>query len=263
MLTDSLFHSLRGFPQLQRQLKRLLLHLPSRCRTIEHRRQHLVVDPTELSGYYLYYERVYDPEVFNFLEKVIHRYARVLDIGANIGVYTVFFGARVSRVDAFEPMPEVVARLKKNVKLNTLANVVIHEVCVGLEKGTVQVTLPTQTNSGLGRIALQAGDLSRPSICLDDFLAGSVTEATLIKMDIEGAEWMALAGAKSILRNRKSQFAILLETHPAEIEEYGGSIQALYKLLVDSGLRVQTISEAGLVEFSPDESPRFWWVSAS
>jgi hypothetical protein len=57
-----------------------------------------------MSGYYLYYERAYDAEVFKLLSSRMLQYARVLDFGANIGVYTVFFAALVSRVAVFQPM---------------------------------------------------------------------------------------------------------------------------------------------------------------
>src|SRR6266487_6593874 len=107
-------------------------------RVIEQRGQRLIVDPTELSGYYLYYEQAYDREVFDFLETVMSDYSRVLDVGAKIGVYTVFFAARVPPVDAFEPVREVVPRLTENIALNRFSNVALHEVCVSGDDGTVQ-----------------------------------------------------------------------------------------------------------------------------
>ena len=262
MLTNLLFRSARAFPGLQRQLKRVLVHLPNRRRVVSHRGQRLIVDPTEVSGYCLYYEKDYDLVVFDFLETVMNDYSRVLDIGANIGVYTVFFASRVPLVDAFEPMPEVIPRLSENIALNALKNVVLHEVCVSGDNGTVQLIRPSRTNLGIGHISLKAGDFSCSCVCLDSLLGGCVAEPTLIKMDIEGAEWMALAGARSILRNRKAPLAILLEVHPAEIESYGGHVEALYQCLVESGLRIRTITATGLVKFSPKNPPRFWWASA-
>jgi hypothetical protein len=127
MLTDAVFRSVSAIPPLQGQLKRFLLRLRADERVIEHRGQRLIVDPTELSGYYLYYEQAYDREVFDFLETVVSDYSRVLDVGANIGVYTVFFAARVPLVDAFEPMREVVPRLTENIAVNALRNVALHE----------------------------------------------------------------------------------------------------------------------------------------
>jgi FkbM family methyltransferase len=261
MLTDTVFRSVSAIPALQGQLKRLLLRLPSRRRVIEHRGQRLIVDPTELSGYYLYYEQAYDREVFDFLETVVSDYSRVLDVGANIGVYTVFFAARVPLVDAFEPVREVVPRLTENIALNGFSNVALHEVCVSGDDGIVQLICPPCANLGIGHIAPKVGGFPCPSVCLDSFFGGYITEPTLIKMDIEGAEWMALTGARSILRNRKAPLTILLEVHPQEIENYGGNVLAIYQSLLEAGLRVRTITRPGLIDFSPKDPPRFWWAS--
>jgi hypothetical protein len=62
-----------------------------------------VVDPSELHGFYLYYEREYDDYTFSFLGDRLAGFARALDIGANIGVCTSFLAARMDKVDAFEP----------------------------------------------------------------------------------------------------------------------------------------------------------------
>jgi FkbM family methyltransferase len=263
MLTNFAFRHLRQIPALQERFRWVVRHLPSRRRLVEHQGQRLVVDPTELSGYYLYYEQIYDSEVFQFLENELPRYTRVIDVGANIGVYTVFFAARVLRVDAFEPVPEIAAKLRENLELNDLNNVKVYESCVGCQETTVRFSQPKRHNFGTGHIVTEEGQLSCPCTTLDNFLEGDLTEALLIKMDIEGAEWLAIGGATSLLKKRKAPLALLLEIHPEQIQGYGGSVEALYMILIEAGMRVQTITQGGLESFSLQAPPRFWWASIS
>src|SRR5437660_12787775 len=68
MITNTLYRSFARWPHAQKQVRRVLSRLPPRRRLVDHFGLHLLVDPTELSGYYLYYERAYDVEVFRFLD---------------------------------------------------------------------------------------------------------------------------------------------------------------------------------------------------
>jgi FkbM family methyltransferase len=63
---------------------------------------------------------------------------QVIDIGANIGAFTVLAASKVGpsgHVHAFEPDPQVCERLRRNVQLNGLKNVTVHEAAVAAESG--------------------------------------------------------------------------------------------------------------------------------
>ncbi len=75
MLTDSIYRSLNSMPELQRQFKRVVLKLPHRQRLVHHFGQQLWVDPSEMHGFYLYYEREYDDYIFNFLSAQATKYS--------------------------------------------------------------------------------------------------------------------------------------------------------------------------------------------
>src|SRR5437868_5301020 len=123
MISDALYRSLRSLPEIQKQFRRIARRLPHRKRQVRHLGQRLQVDPSELHGYYLYYEREYDDYIFEFLSSRIDRYSQAIDVGANIGIYSVFFGARLKSVEAFEPEQLLLPRLQANLDLNGLANV--------------------------------------------------------------------------------------------------------------------------------------------
>ena len=230
---------------------------------VDHFGLHLLVDPTELSGYYLYYERAYDVEVFRFLDSRLPYYQRVLDVGANIGVYTVFFAKRVPYVDAFEPVGEIADWLRENLALNEINNVRIHEVCISDSVGSAGFVPASQSNWGVGRISSRQGNRSLECSTLDAFLNGEVNEPTLIKMDIEGAEWMAVKGASGTLKNRHARLDLLLEIHPEQIAEYGGSAARLAEMLRDAGLTLHAIEQSGLSELESTPTARFWFAETN
>lgn len=263
MVSDTIYRLLRGSTNIQRQLKRALVRLPSRRRQVVHLGQRLWVDPRELHGFYLYYEQEYDDFIFKFLEKRLASFARALDIGANIGVYTSFFAARMNEVDAFEPELRVIPKLRSNLELNGLNHVRIHCACVGDQSGTVSFQPPNKQNEGIGRIARGNAAVEYPSLTLDDFFGDSIRESCLIKMDIEGGEWLALQGATRVLSRPKAPVSLLIEVHPTEITSLGGSVPELKSLLEAMGFYIYALTPDGLHTMPASLNARFWWVSST
>jgi len=79
-------------------------------------------------------------------------------------------------------------------------------------------------------------------------------------MDIEGAELLAIQGAQYALANRRAPVCLLIETHPNEIAEAGGSLDALKASLDSLGLTVYGLTPDGLVAQQPGLWCRFWWA---
>jgi FkbM family methyltransferase len=216
-----------------------------------------MVDPSELSGFYLYYEREYDDAVFRFLGTRLCSFAWAIDLGANIGVYTTFIARLCQMVDAFEPDQNMIAELKRNLHLNEINNVRIHPECVSDVSGVVRFEVSPATNNGIGKI----GDfgIAVPSIGFGEFLASSKQKPLFIKMDIEGAEWLAIKGCCEVLQRWQYPLSILMELHPDGIGRYGGSVQRMLNLLKQNGLTVWSLESGKLCPVS--ETSRFWWVT--
>ena len=113
MITDRFEYrrTLRPWAALQRLSTRVVRRLPHRQRLVRHFGQRLLVDPSELTGFYLYYEQEYDDGIFRFLARRLPTFAWAIDLGANIGVYTTFIAQYCNRVDAFEPDKHLVSKL--------------------------------------------------------------------------------------------------------------------------------------------------------
>lgn len=262
MITDNLYRLLKPLPGLGGVCRRVVRHLPHRQRRVEHFGQRLWIDPSELHGFYLYYEREYDDWIFEFLARTLSSYSRALDIGANIGIYSVFLASNIQRVDAFEPDRAVLPGLRANLILNTLNNVAVHEVCIGKYTGTVRFLSSSLSNRGLGSITsdVTAG-VVLSSLSLDDFFGGPVKEPTFIKIDIEGGEWLALQGCTESLGRRNAPVDILLELHPDAIRTLGGTPVRLRLILEELGFTVSALTPGGLYPLDLDVVQRFWWAS--
>jgi len=123
-----------------------------------------------------------------------------LDIGANVGSYTVLAsGVCRAKTWAFEPDPDTLRHLKRNIAVNSLDTLVtVHECALGAEQGEVSFTVGLDT---VNRIAA-AGDKGVRMVRLerlDSLIDGS--QPIMIKVDVERAEEGVLRGATALLAN--------------------------------------------------------------
>lgn len=158
----------------------------------------------------------YEHEKQSLFAETVTEGAVVYDIGAHVGFYTLLASAIVGqrgKVVAFEPLPRNLYYLNKHLLLNNCENVKVVEAAVAEESGTAFFT--EGSSSSMGRLSL-AGKIEIPKVALDDLvLSGRISPPEYIKIDVEGAELLVLAGAKKTLRD----FApvIFLSTHGVDI----------------------------------------------
>jgi FkbM family methyltransferase len=142
----------------------------------------------------------------------------VYDLGANVGYYTllsaVLAGPR-GRVFAFEPLPRNLEFLRRHLSLNRIDNATVIEAAVTDRGGTVRFEEDASTSKG--RIGAQ-GSLEVRSVALDELVARErMPRPDLLKIDIEGGEFLALQGARRILT--ESHPVIFLSTHSGKVHK--------------------------------------------
>jgi FkbM family methyltransferase len=186
----------------------------------------------------------------------------VVDLGANIGYYTVLFSRLVGsmgRVFAFEPDPTNFSLLRTNLVLNHCDNVTAFNVAVSAVNGRLEL-FRSDENKGDHRI-YDSGDGRIPipveSVRLDDHLQRNNDRIDFIKMDIQGAEGAALSGMLDILA-RNATLRFVSEFWPAglrragtEPRQYLDGIHSLgFELyrLVDWESRIEATNPARLLE---------------
>lgn len=148
----------------------------------------------------IYCDESPDYHEMHFMRRYLRPGDAVLDVGANIGVYSLLAASLVGsagRVLAFEPGPEANRRLTENLRINQLDNVKVHACALGDRVGVVDFLNQCDTTNRMQTAAdLGKSVVSVPVVRLDDVVE---MDCALGKMDIEGAEPLAMRGAERLL----------------------------------------------------------------
>lgn len=178
----------------------------------------------------------YEPEETALLISQVKAGMTVVDIGANIGYYTVILSKLVGekgRVYAFEANPEAVKELEENIRLNQLEdNITLVPLAVGDKEGKVNIV----QDSNLGHSSVSNSDKGEAvkMITLDSHFAdNSHPLIDWLKIDIEGAEFSALSGATALFREGKIK-NILIEINSKALNSFGHEPEMLLDLLASS-----------------------------
>ncbi len=153
--------------------------------------------------------RSYERKDFEMLRRLVPRGATFVDVGANIGWYSLHVAAAdpTARVYAFEPVPSSVAWLRAGVELNGLRNVELVPMAVSNRTADIVLYVDEAIAGAASAAPSGAGDELRGIACrairLDDFARERNVAPDVIKLDIEGGELAALEGAAGILATRR------------------------------------------------------------
>jgi len=170
---------------------------------------------TSLNGIIYYYTREappHDPKAFSALGQEFHHKIdqlsgdTAIDVGANIGSYTLRLARRFRTVIAFEPDLAMCNILRLNAKVNKLQNIRIEEMALGDEDGV----LPLYVRKGTGATSLNPSHyglkyetVKKVRVARLDSLSGIPGKVDFIKLDAEGLELLILRGARSTIARFK------------------------------------------------------------
>jgi len=190
---------------------------------------------------------IYEPIETQVLERYVIPGCLVLDLGANIGYYTLL-AARLTgdsgRVLAFEPDPENHRLLLKNIEANRYRNVVPDPRAVSDVGGKARLFL-NETNRGDHRL-VDPGDGRKSvpivTVDLDSVLKEVQVRRAFVKMDIQGSEWKAFCGMQSFL-SRTPQVALVSEYWPEGLRQSGDDPRMLPDAMEKAGFSLFEIDE--------------------
>ena len=184
----------------------------------------------------------------------------VIDVGANIGLYTVMLGKLVGQtgcVWSFEPFPQSVNYLKKNIELNKLSNVKVMENAVADEDGIRDFFVFPEgcdVYNSLGATirpeeGLQAIRKIPVAVASLDSIADKVGIETvdLMKVDVEGAEELVLKGARRLIM-RSPNIQILLEIYGPSAKQCGCSADRIIQMLKELGFTMFSVASGSMRE---------------
>lgn len=136
----------------------------------------------------------------------------VWDVGANVGSYSLLAALSGATVHAFEPAPDALSRLYRNVELNDVGDAItVHEVALGSEEGTG--TLQRESRSGV-RGLTETGDGDEVVVTTGDSL--DLPSPDVVKIDVEGNEVNAIRGMTEHLEQTD---VCIVEYHDERDEE--------------------------------------------
>jgi FkbM family methyltransferase len=200
---------------------------------------------------FIYFWRQWEPNETWLIQRLLQPGDTFVDVGANIGYFTLAAARIVGEsgaVLAIEPVPDVADHLRQNVRLNEFRNVKVVECAVSdRDGGTILIVKRHDQNSGMnsvqrvsdGAIADELG-WRVPRRRLDAILPDGPIR--LIKMDIEGAEVLALKGMGERIC-RPDAPDLLVEVSPDYLAAVGDSGAALLSLLSDAGYSSYRVGE--------------------
>jgi FkbM family methyltransferase len=194
---------------------------------------------------YLTYKRFLEAGPVDSMRGLVTPGSTVVDVGANIGFFSLRFASWVGqtgRVIAIEPETRNIASLRRRVDRAGQSDVV---TCV---------QAAAADRSGEVRLALNPGhpgdhhlsDDGEPvaAVTLDELAADDPRRVTLIKIDVQGAESMVLAGARRVIAQHRP--AIFVEVHDPSLTRLGSSRRELITTLAGLGYAGHRLTRTGV-----------------
>lgn len=154
----------------------------------------------------LFFLGEYENAEFTFLSATLKQGDVVIDIGANIGLYSLFAASKIGaqgKVISFEPFQKNYQALCKNVSLNATNNVELVNLAVAESESEIDLYYDTR-QANLGMVSSYLSEHNQhqkvQTISIDKYLQQHpLPKIDFIKMDIEGNEFPALKGMRNTL----------------------------------------------------------------
>lgn len=164
-----------------------------------------------------------------------------VDVGANIGVYTLWAIQTGAQVVALEPNDEARARLIEHLKLNNVkSRATVLDMAAGEEVGSARISTNRDANNHLVAAGGQVIDV----ITLDELLLQRDTAIRGVKIDVEGMELPVLKGARQLLARHRID-VLQIEWNDQSRKRRGESRASEAQLLQSYGYRIMRPNETG------------------
>ena len=212
---------------------------PSLIRTLHGQR--MLVDPRPAGGLgrALFTDGTYEEGTLQVLRRSLPAGGTLVDVGANIGVVTLYASRLVGPdglVVAFEPVRGTHATLTTNITLNRYANIVAEAIAIGSAAGRAVIRDASATDSGASTLVPGAVSGIEETVevrALDDYIQEHLSNRRIdcLKVDVEGWELEVLRGAVGLLGGQAPPMCIVecSRLHPP----HGSDCAALFQFVVD------------------------------
>jgi len=208
----------------------------------------------------IYFLDVFDERGIRFLQNHLNPGDIFLDIGANIGCYTLAASKMVTdtgKVYAFEAISGVFEKLTYNANINKLQNVVLENKAIYSKEDTLTFYVSARENMGMSSIFRHDTESGQTetvkAISVDQYVTEkNIQKINVIKIDIEGAEMFALKGMTKTLQNLKP--LVMIELSEDVLPNTTFSKNDVVLFMEDLGYEYKAINTNGMPVNSLDHS---------
>lgn len=194
----------------------------------------------------LYFFGIWEPTITAYYRSILRSGDTVIDVGGNVGAHALLAAHLVGpagTVHAIEASPSICARLERNIARNGVRNVITYQVAV--TDVACQVTVHLNEAVNIGGTTIVEAEAARRNTVQEAVVEGlplrdivpleALRDARLIKIDVEGAEWLVCNGMRDVLPMLRDDAEILLEVSPSALAATGGSVEALIGIFAAAG----------------------------
>ena len=195
----------------------------------------------------------YEPEEASWYARTVNPGDLVVELGANIGYFSLLLARAAGptgRVISYEPDPDLSRILDRNATANGYTNIDIRTAAVADRTGTMTY-YRDRKNTGDNRLFTHGRDrdsFSVPVVTLDEDLGELDQRIDLVKMDIQGAEPLALDGMAGLLAERPPS-RMLIEFWPHGILGMDRDPRGVLETLRQAGYRITKLDEDTELDF--------------
>lgn len=178
----------------------------------------------------------YEPVETDLVKQHVKEHDVVVDVGANMGYYTLLMAKLNAIVHAFEPEPTNFALLKKNVELNNFTNVKLYNKAASNTNRKAKLVL---ADYGTGQHALDNSKFGTRTIDVETTTI-DLENVAFAKIDVEGAELLVLKGMKTLPRK------MLVEFNTDNLKEHDATPTEFFNYV--KNYSIKQITKGGLIE---------------
>lgn len=176
---------------------------------------------------------------------------KFIDVGANIGEFTVPVGRCGARVLAVEALPKNYFLLSKAIQANKFRNVVAVHAAAAAHGGVASVAGTSawahlsEGNGGAGEQGMEV-----PCFQIDELAEiYDFSDARLVKIDVEGAEMLVLSGMSRLTQDRDLEIIVEENTWTTATSKY--PLRGVLKYLQGLGFSLYMFHDSVLVPRKP------------
>jgi len=197
---------------------------------------YLLLNPTEHIQQQLFWYGYYEKELGDLLKKIVKPGAVFVDLGANIGYFSLLVAnnSPSAKVISFEPVAGLFQNMNDNISLNNIKNILTVNAAAGEINEEKELFVSAPDNLGMSSFHQPenySGKKERVKVvAIDDwFKISGLPRIDVIKLDIEGSELTALKGMKEVLQ--KQQPVLIVEVNPETLSMFNLKPSDIYDYL--------------------------------